>query len=150
MGLSIRDAVRLEAAIHGDALEADIYQLMRALGARLMLGWHGKWVELCVAFDGDRLPRPFLKTCRKWTPESRPVDDDPRAVDFRDRLDRVMALHHGAVLLGIDRGGVAKCQLVMPKAPRLRPTDPPFALRFLRTEQGAYDMRKAPEVDTHG
>lgn len=145
MALTVRQALELEAAIYVEDFLQDLDRLLLATGASLHLGWHGKWAELAVKFAGDAEPRVFLRVCKKW-PFARPVLEDPRAADFWERLRKVLALHRADIGVGICAGGVAKCQVSFPHAPKERPTDRDFAARLLMTTKGKVDSREVEGI----
>lgn len=141
MSITVRQALELEAAIHLDALLADLDALLRAVRASLWLGWHGKWAELAVKFESDEEPRTFLRLCKKW-PHTMPKLDDARAADFWDRLQGVLELHCADIGLGFTAGGTVRCQVALPHAPKFKPTDRDFAGRLLITTRGRSDVRE--------
>ena len=146
MALTVRQALELEAAVHASSVLEDIDALLRAMRTTLWLRWQGKWAELGIRFPGDADLRVVLRVCRKWA-VARPVLDDPLAADFWDRFRKVLDLHGADVGLGLCEGGVAKCQIVLPRAPKERPTDHDFAVRLLITTKGKLDSREVEGVN---
>lgn len=142
MSLSVRQALELEAAIYADSFLEDLDALLRAVRASLWLGWHGKWAELAVKFEGDGQPRTFLRLCKKWS-HTTPKLDDARAADFWDRLQKLLDLHGADIGLGFTKGGTVRCQVAFPHAPKLKPTDLDYAARLLITTKGRCDVREA-------
>lgn len=118
----------MAAAFAVDEFRNDLDVVLRKTGGTLMLGWGGKWLEVGVAFPGDKQPRIFLKWCKKWGETREVPTTDPKLRDFVTRFADVMRLHRMIAQLGVE-SGVGKLQII--------PMDvPTHAGRFLWTTPG--------------
>lgn len=133
-------AIKLETALYADDFMRDFDALLRITGTTLRLVWDGErnrdCVTLWLVYDGKAAPLAMYRP--EWL-GMRWVSGVAKVEDFRERLQKLLALHRAEPGLGISHvKKIARFNVGFPTAPRLNNTDVPLSRRVIYT-------RRSPE-----